>query len=65
METSIVPATTPCALCNITGFVRWEVVIKGGRVHREFYCGRCNRSWREDLTHAVGREREEKPESKA
>jgi len=39
------PATTPCRYCQRTGFVRFETVVKGGKAAKEFYCGRCNRTW--------------------
>jgi hypothetical protein len=29
--------------------VRVETVITGGRATREFYCGACERTWRETL----------------
>ncbi len=58
------PASTRCPLCSITGFVRWEVVLKGGRVHRECYCGRCNRTWVEDIAEP-GSQPAKKPEPAA
>lgn len=39
---------TACIYCDTIGFVRWENVIRGGTAYREFFCGRCQRSWRVD-----------------
>lgn len=41
------PEKTPCRHCKQVGFVRTEHVIKAGTAFREFYCGRCDHSWRE------------------
>ena len=40
------PAHTPCAHCGTVGFVRWERIITGEESATEYYCGRCEHSWR-------------------
>ena len=54
------PASTRCPLCSNTGFVRFEVVIKGGHVQREFYCGRCNGTWVVDISEPVSHDRQKR-----
>ena len=40
------PEKTPCAHCGRVGFVRWERVLVGVRAFVDFYCGKCEHTWR-------------------
>ncbi len=54
------PATEECPFCHAAGFIRHERVVKGDVAHRELYCGRCEKSWRDSVS-PTGVERRERP----
>lgn len=42
------PDRTRCVACGRIGFVRREQVFEKGKALTDFYCGVCNKSWREE-----------------
>ena len=36
---------SPCPRCHKVTFVRFETVVKGGALHRAYYCGACDYAW--------------------
>jgi hypothetical protein len=40
------PIGTACIYCREAGLVRREHVVEGATAAIQFYCGRCDRTWR-------------------